>query len=203
MKIKFSFVVLSVFFLILPLVGQAVFRWPWQTKVETPAASSAPVINTGALKSINAKVEQWERLVDVKTFKSGQKYQAEFTAAELEALTRDAINKIKNSSLEASSFKVKLETGKVVLDATVLKPIRFTAQVSVGAKINNGQLVTEIKGARIGVFPIGGHVVERLAKEVFGDKWRTELNPANFAWDGINISPERIVVAGHTLKNKK
>jgi hypothetical protein len=201
MKIKFYSLFLVAFFLGLPLVGQAAFRWPWQAKVSAPAVV-APVVNAEALRNINAKVEQWEKLVAVKSFKPGQAYQAEFTAKELEALTRETINKIKNPSLEASSFTVELATGKVVLNATILKPIRFKVQVSIGAKISHGRLITEVSSARVGVFTVGGHIVERFAKEVFGDKWRDELNPSNFFWDKIDISAERVSVSGHTIKNK-
>ncbi|MBI5466020.1 MAG: hypothetical protein HY974_01875 [Candidatus Kerfeldbacteria bacterium] len=183
-----------------PAVAQAAFRWPWQTKVEAPALP--PVINEEALRSSNAKLDQWEKMVAAKPFKAGQKFTAEFTATELEALTRQAIGKLKNSSLEASSFTVRLEQDKVILSAVVLRPFRFTVQVTVSAKVHNGGLVPEIKSARVGVFSVAGHIVERLANEVFGRGFRAELNPANFIWDEISISPSKVVIVGHTAKPK-
>ena len=197
------FFVISLLVLFSPLMVEAAFRWPWQT-AKPLASSPAPTNdNVAALKSGNEKIQRWEKLVESKTTRAGEKYAAEFSQAELEAIARDTISKLKQSSLEPSGFSVKVGEEKVTVVGQVLKPVSFNIKVVLEAAVVDGKLVPEVKSGRVGVLPVGGHIVERFANEIFGGAWRQELNHKGFVWDEIILSEGKAYVAGHTVKVKK
>ncbi len=191
-----------------PLVSQAAFRWPWQVKPATHQTKPTEVkklapIDTEVLKQGTAKMRKWERLAESPYVKGKENLSVEFTEAELESIVRDAVSKMKDAPLSADDFKVKLINGKVMVLTTVLKPVRFGAQVILSAVVKNDKLEPKIESAKAGVFPVSGHIIERLANQVFGARWRTELNRPQFVWDEIKIGEGKVVVRGHVIKKLK
>ncbi len=203
MKIILSLLVATA--ILLPTTSQAAFRWPWQmpASVAPKSASVVPAIDPNALKQGTDKVKKWELVVGAKKPKVGEKIALEFTEAELVALTREAVGKLKDAQVEASSLQVRVTDGKLTVAATILKPVKFNVQVIVSATVKDGKLVPKIEQAKAGYFPVSGQVVEKLVGQIFGAKWRESLNRPQFSWDQIKLTNGKMLVAGRMVKVKK
>lgn len=194
--------------LLCPFVTQAAFRWPWQTKPVTEQAKPVEVkkpapIDPQILKQGTAKMRQWERLAESPYVKGKESLSVEFTAAELEAIVRDAAKKLKDAPLEPNSFTVKIIDQQIIINAVVLKPVRFNMQLTLSAQVVNGRLEPKVISAKAGLIPVSGALVERLANQIFGAKWRTELNRPQFVWEKFTISDNKILAQGKVNKKGK
>ncbi|MEK7497138.1 MAG: hypothetical protein AAB657_04550 [Patescibacteria group bacterium] len=204
--IKLIFVITACF-LLWAAPSEAAFKWPWQVKTEPVQAvkgitDTKAEVNQDSLKSGLAKVRSWENLVEAKPPRLNQKIQLEFTDKELLAILQNAANKLKTGTVEPRSVKLTISGDKITIKTRVLKPTKFNLELQINAKVKDGKLEPQIVYAKAGIIKVKGHVVEKLAKEIFGDKWREELNRPSFIWDSVIIKNDKVVVAGHTPQPK-
>lgn len=187
-----------VMFLVLwPVASQAAWRWLWQIKSQ---ASQTQTVDESSLKSGQAKVESWQKLVDDKLAVQGQKISVEFTAEELTVLVNEALGKLKNQPLEAGSFSVVLSEDKITVKGLADKFIRFSVQAEIIPKVVQGKLEPEIISAKLGFFKIGSYFIQRIADKLWGGSWHGALNPGNFTWSEIKVSEGKVYVAGEITK---
>ncbi len=203
MKLLKLILVITACFLLWSTPSQAAFKWPWQVKTEPVQAvkgvtDTKAEVNQEALKSGLSKVRNWENLVEAKPARLNQKIQQEFTDKELLAILQDAANKLKTGTVEPKSVKLTISGDKITIKTRVLKPTKFNLELQINAKVKDSKLEPQIIYAKAGIIKVKGHVVEKLAKEIFGEKWKAELNRSAFLWDSVTIKDSKISVAGHT-----
>jgi len=198
---KAIFIILVTIFI--PAVAMAAFRWPWAQDTPKPEEVKPVVIDQTLLKSGTQKVRQWEKVVEAVPFRADKKVSLEFTAAEFVVIMQDAINKLKDKSLSPEGVKVEINKPNVTLSVLLIKPVRMNLSVTLTPEISGGKVNPKITSAKVGRIPISGALVEKLTNQVFGNKWRSELNRPQFYWDELKLENGKAIVSGHTIKVKK
>ena len=146
-----------------------------------------------------AKVAAWEQVAEARGKNPLTSISLEFTPGELQALTRAAVRQLKDAPLDPASITVGTEGGQVVVSARVVRPAKFRVVVYLTAKVTAGRLEASVVRAKVGWLPLSGSYVERLAGEVFGNRWRSELNPPGFSWDSLQVKTT-VKLSGHRVK---
>ena len=149
-----------------------------------------------------AKVDAWERAAEARGKNPPTSVSLEFTPGELQAVTREAVRRLKDAPLDPESITVATGNGQVVVSARVVRPAKFRVVVYLTARLNAGRLEASVVRAKVGWLPLSGSYVERLAGDIFGSRWRQELNPVGFSWDKFSIA-ETVVMSGHRQKLKR
>lgn len=144
-------------------------------------------IQASPLVSGLAKVQQWEQVAEARGKNPATSLTLSFTAVELQAITRDALKKLKSPPLEPDSVTVQLRDGVVTVRGKMLKPFKLWVSITLTALIKQGKLEPSIVNAKLGWLPVGGRLVEDMASEVFGSRWRSELNPPGMNWKAFTI----------------
>ncbi len=172
------------------------FNWYWQesgSKDNSTAAEQAAALASGM-----AKVRQWERLVEADPPRGGREFDAEFSATELTAIIRDAELKKDDPVILPASLNVSIVDQEIMVFGVVRRPINFPLTVILTAGVKDGRLVPEIVSARLGWWRFSSNYIVKLANEIFGMSWQTDINRLSFSWDELSINDNRLYFAGRT-----
>ncbi len=178
------------------LILLAGFNWYWRmsgSQTNLTTQDQKAVLTSGL-----TKVRQWERLVEADPPRGGREFNAEFNADELAAIIRNAEFEKDDPVILPASLNVSIVDQEIILSGVVRRPISFPLTVVLTAGVKDGRLVPEVVSARLGWWRFSSDYITKLANEIFGASWQTDINRPSFFWDELSINDDRLYFAGHT-----